>query len=148
MLRSRKKLLLIGIVLLLLVVYFKPFSRTEISVLHHLTEIQDDGVTYQICLVKNPPYLSSTLKEKIHAFNATNPVKGKYFHRLFIKEHDKVWFSAFTLQEDIDYESTEIITDDLDNADFLATSYFFLTYRGEKIRSTSVNTGEYYYYKE
>lgn len=145
--RNRKKIIVSGIVLFLLILYFKPFSRTEIIILNHMTEMDDDGVVHQICLVKNPPYFSSTLANKIEEFNKSNPVKGIYYHRLFIKEHDKVWFPGLFLQENVDYESTDLTTDDLDNIDFLADSDLTLTVDGKISKRTNLRTGDLWYYK-
>lgn len=145
--RNRKKIILAGIVLFLAILYFKPFSRTEIIILSHMTEMESDGTVSQICLVKNPPYYSSTLTAEIEAFNKSHPVKGKYYDRLFIKEHDKVWFPGYFLQENVDYESKSIIRNDLDNIDFLADSYFTLTMTGGALKKTNLYTGELWYYK-
>jgi hypothetical protein len=145
--RNRKKIILAGIVLFLAILYFKPFSRTEIIILYHMTEMESDGTVAQICLVKNPPYYSSTLTAEIEAFNKSHPVKGKYYRRLFIKEHDKVWFSGYFLQENVDYESKNMTRNDLDNIDFLADSYFTLTMTGGTSIETEVYTGELWYYK-
>jgi hypothetical protein len=145
--RNRKKIIVAGIVLFLAFLYFKPFSRTEIIILYHMTEMESDGTVSQICLVKNPPYYSSTLATEIEAFNKSHPVKGKYYDRLFIKEHDKVWFSGLFLQENVDYESKSVTRNDLDNIDFLADSYFTLTVTGEILKETNVKTGEVWYYK-
>ena len=136
-----------GIVLLGLIIYFRSFSRTEIVILKHLTDIHDDGVVHQICLVKNPPYFSSTLEKRIEEFDKENPVKDKYYRRLFIKEHDKAWFSEFFFEENVDYESTEITRNDLDNVDFLANSNHTLTKSGKINRNIDVNTGDLWYYK-
>lgn len=145
--RNRKKIIVAGIVLFLAILYFKPFSRTEIIILYHMTEMQSDGTVSQICLVKNPPYFSSTLISEIEAFNQSHPVNGKYYRRLFIKEHDKVWFSGYFLQENVDYESKRMTRNDLDNIDFLADSYFTLTVRGGVLKKTRIRTGENWYYK-
>lgn len=145
--QNRKKIIVSGIVLFLLILYFKPFSRTEIIILYHMTEMQSDGTVSQICLVKNPPYFSSSLETEIEEFNKLNPVKGKYYRRLFIKEHDKVWFSGYFLQENVDYESKRMTRNDLDNIDFLADSYFTLTVRGGVLKKTRIRTGENLYYK-
>lgn len=136
-----------GIVIIGLIFYFRPFSHTEIIVLNHLTEINDDGVVNQICLVKNPPYYSSTLENKIEEFDKENPVKGSYYRRLFIKEHDKVWFPGLFLQEDVDYESKKITRPDLDNIDFLANSNYIVTRNGEICKSIDLRTGNLWYYK-
>lgn len=136
-----------GIVLFLLILYFKPFSRTEIIILNHMTEMDEDGVVSQICLVKNPPYFSSTLENKIEEFNKSNPVKGRYYRRLFIKEHDKVWFPGLLLQENVDYESKDVTTDDLDNVDFLADSDLTLTKNGRINKRTHLRIGDLWYYK-
>ena len=134
------------IVILGLILYFRPFSPTEIIILNHLTEINDDSVVNQICLVKKPPSSSSTLKNKILQFDKENPVKGKYYRRLFIKEHDNVWFPGF-FQENIDYESKKITRSDLDNIDFLADSDYWLTKNGEIYKEIELHTGEIWYYK-
>ena len=145
--RNRKKIIVSGIALFLLILYFKPFSRTEIIILNHMTEMDGDGAVSQICLVKNPPYFSSTLENKIEEFNKSNPVKGISYHRLFIKEHDKVWFPGLFLQENVDYESTDVTKDDLDNIDFLADSYLALTVDGKIVKRTNLRTGDVWYYK-
>lgn len=136
-----------GIILLGLILYFRPFSSTEIIVLDHLTEINDDGVVNQICLVKNPPYFSSSLENKIEEFDNENPVKGKYYRRLFIKEHDKVWFSGLFLQENVDYESMKITRHDLDNIDFLANSNYSEMKSGEIYKNIDLRIGDLWYYK-
>ena len=112
-----------------------------------MTQIDDNGVISQICLVKNPPYYSTTLEKKIEEFNKLNPVKGKYYRRLFIKEHDKVLFPALFLQENIDYQSSQITSDDLDNIDFLADSDYFKSVDGKEYKSTNCKVGELWYYK-
>ena len=146
--KNRNRIFVIaGIVLLGLTLYFQPFSRTKIIILNHLTEINDDGVVNQICLVKNPPFFSSTIKNKIENFDQSNSVKGKYYRRLFIKEHDKVWFPGLFLQENVDYESKKITRYDLDNIDFLATSNYHLTVNGSINQSAKCYTGEGWYYK-
>lgn len=145
--KNRNRIFVIsGFVILGLILYFKPFSRTEIIILHHLTEINDDGVVNQICLVKNPPYFSSTLKSEIEEFDKANPTKDKFFRRLFIKEHDNVWFPMF-LQENVDYESKKVTRHDLDNIDFLASSNAELTKNGEVRNRIYLRTGEFWYYK-
>jgi hypothetical protein len=145
--RRNRIFVIAGIMLLSLTFYFKPFSRTEIIILDHLTEMNDDSVENQILLVKNPPYFSSTLEKKIEKFNEANPVKGKYFRRLFIKEHDKVWFPNLGLQENVDYELKKITRYDLDNIDFLATSNFSLTVDSSIYRNTKCKIGKLWYYK-
>jgi len=146
--KNRNRIFVIsGIVILGLILYIKPFSRTEIIILNHLTEINDDGVVNQICLVKNPPFFSSTLKNKIENFDKANPVKDKYYRRLFIKDHDKVWFPGLFLQENVDYESKKITRHDLDNVDFLAESYYNLTKSGEINKKIDIKTGDLWYYK-
>lgn len=148
-LKNKKRNRIIGlsmILFIILVLYFKPFSRTEIIILDHLTKI-NNGVEHQICLVKNPPYSSETLIEKIDTFNLSQPVKGKYYSRLFIKEHDYIWFPALSLQENIDYQSLEISSTDLNNIDFLADSYFFKSVSGNEYKSTQCRVGELWYYK-
>ncbi len=112
-----------------------------------MTEMDEDGVVSQICLVKNPPYFSSTLENKIEEFNKSNPVKGRYYRRLFIKEHDKVWFPGLLLQENVDYESKDVTTDDLDNVDFLADSDLTLTKNGRINKRTHLRIGDLWYYK-
>lgn len=127
--------------------FFKPFSHTEIILLKHLTRINENGVVDQICLVKNPSFLSSTLERKIQEFDEKNPVKGKYFRRLFIKEHNKVWFPGLFLQENVEYESNKITRHDLDNIDFLADSDYRLTKKGEVLKTINVRTGDVWFYK-
>jgi len=145
--RNRALLIATGIVLLVIILYFRPFSSSQIIILDHLTEMTDDGIEDQICLVKNPPYFSATLKKDIEKFNKNNPVKGKYFRRLFIKEHDKVWFPNLFLQENVDYESKKTTIHDLNNIDFLAKSNYELTKDGSIYSSNRCYTGELWYYK-
>ena len=109
--------------------------------------MNDDSVINEICLVKNPPYFSSTLENKIEEFNRESYVKGNYFRRLFIKEHDKAWFPGLFLQENVDYESKKITRHDLDNVDFLANSNYSLTKNGKIYKSTYLITGNLWYYK-
>ena len=148
--KTRNKILIIfGIIILGLVLYFKPFSSTEIIILHHMTEVnKEDGVVDQICLVKNPPYFSSTLEVKIDEFDVSNPVKGRYYRRLFIKEHDYIFFPSLFMQENIDYESAISSRENLDNIDFLANSTFQKTENGSVIREIYIRTGEFWYYKD
>lgn len=146
--KKRNRIFVIsGIVILLLILYFRPFSRTEIIVLNHLTEIDDDGLVNQICLVKNPSYYSSTLESKIEEFDKENSVKGNYYRRLFIKEHDEVWFSGLFLQENVDYESKKITRYDIDNIDFLVNSDYIVTKKGEINKSIDLRVGDLWYYK-
>lgn len=109
--------------------------------------MDSDGVVNQICLVKNPPSLSSTLESEIAEFDNANPLKGKYFRRLFIKEHDNAWFPGLFLQENVDYESKNTTRNELDNIDFLAESDYELTKDGEVLKKTDLWTGDLWYYK-
>lgn len=124
-----------------------PFSKPEIIVMEHLTEL-NDGRVNQICLVKNPPSTSKDLYRLIEEFNESNPTKNGDFRRLFIKEHDYIFFPALTLREKIEYTSKNLTRRDLDNIDFLASSYSFNSYNGERIEKTEVYVGEIYYYKK
>lgn len=146
--KKRNRIFVIsGTVILGFILYFRPFSRTEIVILKHLTDINDDGVVSQICLVKNPPYFSSTLEHRIEEFDKENPVKGNHYRRLFIKKHDKVLFPGLFLQENLDYESKKITRNDLDNIDFLANSNYIVTKNGKAYKSIDLKTGDLWYYK-
>lgn len=71
-----------GIMILGLILYFRPFSSTEIIILDHLTEINDDGVVNQICLVKSPPYFSSSLEHKIEEFDKKKSSKRQILSKI------------------------------------------------------------------
>lgn len=124
-----------------------PFATTEIIVLNRLTE-RNDGVINQICLVKNPPKSSDALVVLIDEFNLKTSGRKNNFHRLFLKEHDKIWFPALTLSENVDYTSQNTTRHDLDNIDFLATSYNGFNFAGNRIKETKCYTGKRWYYKE
>lgn len=76
-----------------------------------------------------------------------NPVQNSFFRRLFIKKHDKVWFSGLFLQENVDYESKNTTRDALDNIDFLADSDYVLTKNGHFSKNIHLRTGDLWYYK-
>ncbi len=101
----------------------------------------------QVCLVSNPPSSSSELIEKIKEFNAKHKVKGKYFERLFIKEHEND-FINYMNQENINYESNNTKLYDIDNIDFLATSSFYVSKNGKIINETKCYIGEIWYLKK
>ena len=124
-----------------------PFSNPEIIVLEHMTEL-NNGRVEQICLVKSPPSTSKELYQLIDDFNERNPTKNGDFSRLFIKEHDYIFFPALTLRENINYTSENFARNDLDNIDFLAKSYSLISNNGERIESTEVYVGEIWYYKK
>lgn len=147
---SRKKIVVIsGSIVFSLFLYFYFFSPTEINILHHMTEVnKEDGVVDQICLVKNPPYFSSTLETEIEEFDKIHPVKGKYFRRLFVKEHDYIFFASLFLQENVDYELKNKTRADLDNIDFLANSTYQKIANGKILREIYIRTGELWYYKD
>lgn len=136
-------LLIIGV---LMTVYYKPFSNSEIIILEHLTE-KNDGKLNQICLVLNPPRSSDKLKKLIIQFNQDNSTDNGLYKRLFIKEHDYEW-PIFPFPHNPDYESEETARDDLDNIDFLGDSYVSVSFHGDTIRRTEVYVGEIHYYKQ
>lgn len=146
--RSRNTIIVISVVAIFgAILIFDPFSSTEIIILDHLTEIGDDGVVNQICLVKNPPKSSTSLKIKIEQFDKKNPVKGKFYRRLFVKEHDNSWFAGWFLDDNFDYESKTASRDDINNIDFLGSSDYWPTRSGNNYKQTNIYTGEYWYYK-
>lgn len=130
-----------------LLYYFKPFSKTDIIVLDHMTEFSDGSIN-QICLVKNPPSQSKILYGMINDFNKENPTENGLFNRLFIKEHDYIFLPALTLSENIEYNSKTTNRDDLDNIDFLGNSYCKASVNGELIKRTEIYVGDSYYYKK
>ena len=144
----KKKVIIISILLTfgtLVTLYFKPFAKTEIIILEHLTEHNKDNMLQQICLVKNPPNRSQTLHELIDEFNKMNFVKEEY-KRLFIKTHDYDYGSIFP--HNVDYEAKTTTKNDLDNFDFLGYTSVFEDYKGDTIKITEVHVSEISYYKK
>jgi len=135
--------LVIGV---LITVYNKPFSSSEIIILEHLTE-KHDGKLNQICLVLNPPVNSGKLENLIIEFNRNNSTENGLHDRLFIKEHDYE-IPIFPFSHNPNYKSETATRDDLDNIDFLGDSYISVSVNGDTIRRTKVYVGEIYYYKE
>ena len=128
------------------IIYFNPFSNTEIIIIEHLTETNNNSLN-QICLVKNPPSKPEVIRELITEFNKNTPFPSGNFKRLFIKEHDYIFFPALTLGENIDYTSKDKTRNDLDNIDFLASSSSYVNNYGKRITSLNINIGELWFYK-
>lgn len=146
----RKKLLIISSIVLIGVstlIYFNPFSKSEIIILNHLSENTNKYVD-QICLVDNPPSTSKALYEMIKEFDLNHKSSDKNYKRLYIKQHDYIFLPAFTLRDNIDYTSPHITRNDLDNIDFLGSSFSYLSKDGRKLKDIKVNTGEIWYYKK
>jgi len=129
-----------------MIVYFKPFSNSEIILLEHMTE-KHNGELNQICLIINPPKSSDRLKEMIIKFNQGNLTDNNLHKRLFIKEHDYE-LPIFPFPHNPDYKLETTTRDDLDNIDFLGVSYVSVSNYGDTIRRTQVYVGEIYYYKK
>lgn len=140
--RTRNRIILIsGLSIVVLITYCKPFSKTQITVLDHLTQKINDSVVHQVCLVENPPYLSYNLKCAIDKYNRHETIDGKYYVRLFVKDH------SFSILSSLDYHSTEITREDIATQDLLAKSKFHHM-ENEPIReSIKCFTGEEYYYE-
>mgnify|MGYP000548342778 CR=1 FL=1 len=130
----------------LIIVYFKPFSNSEIILLEHMTE-RHNGELNQICLVLNPPKSSDRLKEMIIKFNQGNLTDNNLHKILFIKEHDYE-LPIFPFPRNPDYKLETTTRDDLDNIDFLGDSYVSESNYGDTIRRTEVYVGEIYYYNK
>lgn len=145
--KNRKRITIVYITFAIVVatiVLVKQFSKTEFVLLPHLTEV--DSTThevYEVYLVKNQPDQSEKLITLIEVLNASKSTAN--FHRLFIKEHNNRFFDL--MGDGIDYSSPKTTRDDLDNTDFLATSYRWLDFRGKTIAETACYVGELWYYK-
>lgn len=127
-----------------LIVYFKPFSKTEIILLAHMSKFQNDRVN-EIYLVENPPWKSETLYELIEKFNNDNPTSNGLFERLFIKEYDYEP-SFLPLVGNIDYKSKTSTKDDLHMRDFLGSSDCSIHFNGDTICETKMYKGDLWYY--
>lgn len=126
--------------------YYKPFAKSEIIILNHLTEYHDEVIN-QICLVKNPPRNSKALFTLINDFNTESKTSNGLHDRLFIKEHDYAPpFLPFAWN--IDYTQETTTRNDLDNIDFLGDSDITLMYNGDTIKRMEVYVGEIYYYEK
>ncbi|MFT5157489.1 MAG: hypothetical protein ACI83I_002050 [Bacteroidia bacterium] len=126
--------------------YFKPFSKSEIVILDHMTE-NSVGKLNQVCLVQNPPRNSESLYKMIVEFNRANATNNGLYKRLFIKEHDYE-LPIFPFPHNIDYKSKTATRNDLDNVDFLGDTYVSLDFNGDTMRRTNVYTGKMYYYNK
>ncbi len=142
-----KKIIIWIVVLLglLIVLYFKPFTRSRIEILDHMAKTYDAEI-HQICLVKKPPAKSDDLYELIIEFNKSEPPETAEFRRLFIKRH--AWKPIDIWGDNVDYESETATREDLDNVDFLGRSSGWTDPEGKSVRHTEVFVGEYSYYKE
>ena len=146
----KKTVIIISILLTfgaLATLYFKPFAKTEIIILEHLTEHDKDDKLDQICLVKNPPNRSQTLRELIDEFNHKNSVKEEY-KRLFVKPHDYDYGIIFPYNVDYEAKTTTRNDNDLDNINFLGYTSVFEDYKGDTIKITEVHVSEISYYKK
>jgi hypothetical protein len=143
--RNRKLLsiiVIVGVIAAGIVWYINPFAKTEIVLLKHMTEWRgEDSTLSEIYLIKHLPSTSDELKRMIFEWNRNSAYNGDY-HRLFIKEHDNNMFYS------VDYSSSKATRSDLDNIDFLATSYRIRSVNGKWYSETKMRVGDVWYYKE
>lgn len=151
MMKKHKRKILISVLMaiLFLIWVYKPFSQTEFVLLNHLTKYDSNSNTYdKVYLVENPPKNSKELKYLIEEFEKRTTKKNENYSHLYVKNHDYIFFPALFLSENIDYNSKKITRYDLDNIDFLVSTYSQVNVSGKRIKDIYLRVGKNWFYKD